>query len=72
MNVKTTDGRRLKRLARAYARAVADVALEKVDPSGQWDWDTHTARDVARDKLFAEIDRLTSVDLTPRAVSGDY
>lgn len=71
MRAKTTEGNRLKRLAKKYAKAVADVAVEQVSPS-QSEWDTRGALREAKEKLFAEIDRIMSVDLTPRAISGDY
>lgn len=71
MRAKTAEGRRLKRLATAYANAFAD-----------WTWggggDPEDIPEVeerlkkARRKLFDAIDSLTSIDLTPRIVADDH
>jgi hypothetical protein len=65
MRAKTAEGRHLKRLAKRYANAAVDRALEANDPRGQWGWDTRGALEDAKKKLHDEIDRITSVDLTP-------
>lgn len=69
MRAKTTEGRRLRRLADHYAQATADLAfLGAANPL-----DHAAIRDryrKAKEALYGEIDRLTSINLTPRAVSG--
>ncbi len=68
MRAKTKDGERLKRLANKFATT-----------SSLWTWanefGTSAGREIAqenmykaRKRLFDEIDRLTSLDLTPRAI----
>lgn len=71
MRAKTTEGAKLKRLAKKFAEATANVAVEQVS-SSQFNWDTVGALDDARKKLFDEIDRITSLDLTPRAVTEEH
>lgn len=71
MRVRTQDGARLKRLAKAYADAWVEVVY--IGGSDPADHDEIRERyKKARQRLHAEIDRLTGVDLTPRAVEDHY
>ena len=70
MRAKTKDGERLKRLARKYAVTYADM-LECGDDPTDYGATVRVMCREAKEKLYDEIDRLTSVDLTPRAVSGE-
>lgn len=59
MRAKTAEGKRLKRLVNRYAKAV-----EARSWMGSMDSVDHEAKKL----LFDEIDRLTSISLTPRSL----
>lgn len=67
MRARTTEGKRLKRLAKEYADAWADLSwIGGADPR-----DHNAIRKAykkAREKLHKAIDEVTSLDLTPRVV----
>ncbi len=70
MKARNEDAERLKRLVEDYADACAK--FERID-----DWRHPSASRLRkkcediRTKLYDEIDRLTSIDLTPRSVLED-
>ena len=70
MRAKTRDGERLKRLARKYADACVELSWIGSRAPDFFD-DIREEHRKARKKLFDEIDRLTSLDLTPRAVMDE-
>lgn len=67
MRWRTAEGSRLKRLATAFAQAKSDLDfLGATDPA-----DHEAIRNryrAARRKLWSAIERLTSIDDTPRSV----
>ena len=70
MRAKTKDGERLKRLAKKYADACVELSwIGSRFPDGHDE--IRADYNKARKKLFDEIYRLTSIDLTPRAVRDE-
>lgn len=71
MKFETKEGERLKRLAREYAQAcVAKSWIGNYDPK---DHNIIIERyQKAKKKLYDEINRLTMIDDTPRAISEGY
>ena len=70
MRAKTKDGERLKRLANSYADAKVERSWRGTKDVDEWEAIDERVNK-ARKQLFDEIDRLTSVDLTPRAVRDE-
>ena len=71
MKATTAEGRRLKRLATAYANAFANWTWRRGgDPEGVPEIEERLKK--ARRKLFDAIDSLTSIDLTPRGIGDGH
>lgn len=66
MRAKTVEGTRLKRLIGKYVKAAIDQSWMGYKDAEEHN-DIEENYKVARKKLWDEIDRLTSIDLTPRA-----
>lgn len=70
MRAKTSAGSQLKRLAKRYAEAFADLVLiGGRHPDEHAEIRQQYAK--ARKKLYERIDSLTSIDLTPRSVHDE-
>lgn len=71
MKLKTKEEQRLWRMVRRYANAVANDSWKGgVDPEATPYIEAELKR--SKEVVLAEIDRLTSIDTTPRAVREDY
>lgn len=67
MKAKTTDGARLKRLAKAYADEWANLSwISSCHPDDHAGIRARYKR--ARQRLHRAIDELTSINLAPRSV----
>lgn len=69
MKFLTAEGKELKALADAYAKANADLAIAKLAKSGRANIRRHQDNmQTAKRELHRAIESLTNIDITPRDV----